>query len=270
MGNRKRSINDEATRYFAYMFIVSIVLNVLSLIVSREYLGHLTGLISIIPMVMPVMFLNYIWSVFSMDKLYMHIISVAKKRIYFDIFIKWIVFYTLVFLTSIGSIIVSVDMNYIYENVNIKGLLVDVFLTYMEPISMGLFFSVPILLSKIFKIRFSILFIAFLAILPLVAQIKNVPYRYENPIEMYMLQDYREIVTKEEWSRGLEESEIKSEPWMEEEKISYLDLSIYTTIAVIGIGYCIKNIEKINLEEVYRPSKKRALYEKRWYDKWVK
>lgn len=272
MGIRVKSINNELTRYLAYLFIASIVLNTLTFIIPKDYTQYVNLLVNIIPLIMTMVYLTNLWEVFTMNRLYVHIVPVSKRRIFLDIFIKWIGFYTLVHLTTLGFIAAKMDLNYFFQNVYLKGFLIDLFIRYMTPISIGLFFSVLILISKIFKIKFSIIFIAAIGILSIMPQAKDMNYTYENHIEMSSLDNNGTLITKKAYlSRGFaeEESKIKTEPWMVEETVQYSGLIM--TIPVLAIlGYCIINIEKASLEDVPRYRKKRALYEKRWYDKWIK
>lgn len=278
MGIRKKTINYELKSYMIYCLITALVLNTFTLVASREVLSYLCMFIEFIPSIIGVMFVYNVWRAFSEERLYVHIIPISKGKIFLDIFLNFLLVYTLIWLTKILFIFIKLDFNYIAANTDVYGVFLEWFISYTNIIIVCLFFTSIILLSKVYGTkRVIIITVVTLTILSNVMPdfSNKFVYNYKSNMSISNISSLRDGETMyEKEYRFLKErgtnvdiSSLNIPPI--ENSLNYGGIIINIPIVLILFLYTLKNINKVNISYEINIKERRSLYEKRWYDKWI-
>lgn len=277
MGIRKKTINYEVKSYMIYCLITALVLNAFTVIVPQYVLSYLSIFIELIPPIIGFIFVYNVWRSFSEERLYLHIIPVSKGKIHLDMFLNFLLVYTLVWLIKIIFIFIKLDYYYIASNTDIYGVFLGWFVTYASSLIIFIFFNSIILLSKIYGTKRVIITTAItLTILSNMAPdfSDKFVYKYNSSIMVSDIDTIREAKRIEEREEEIMENSdgtvnIVWGTYPFENSVDYKSILFNGPIILILFFYTLKNINKVNISYEINIKERRSLYEKRWYDKWI-
>lgn len=275
-----KGINYQFKNQMLYCILASIIVGLLAVANILDTKELFNSMQSLIHMIMLILFVYNFDKTFSMKGLYNHIIPISKRKIFLDMSITWIVVYFISLIIEYGFLAIQIDIVKFINNVDIGKFLLATLVTSLSPIFLALILVFLIMLNKIFNIKIIFIVIGVLIIVRLLPIFDfNQSFSYRNNIDMYKLKSQTVVLTIKESKEsdilklkkesGEGNFEYHSDLKDKETYFYYPELVQGIFLIILGIP-CLRNIERYNIEEeVIVRNRRRALYEKRWYDKWI-
>ncbi|KMT22359.1 hypothetical protein [Clostridium cylindrosporum] len=264
-----KGINQLGKRNMIYCVILAFVLNVATLVIDNEnVIVYITTILLYLNIVMMFIFLHGFWKTFSMESIYVHILPISKRRIFINIFLHWLTCYTLVWIINIVFTFAKVGINTVRSNTTTIGIVMEYSIDYIIPILSLLCLCFIISLKKIYNLNIFVLIILIIGIVKVESIINiNINYTYYNNINTYSLNSTRQLKPLNNHIMPEENSNVivvNSETTRE-----LGGIITYSLVSLVLGVVCIWNLERYNLEDVVKVMERRALYERKWYDKWI-
>ncbi len=273
-----KTINYEMKNYMFYCFLIVLIANIATLFLSIETIGYAIFFTQAIPAITIVIFWYNTAKCFSEERLYNHIIPVSRKKVCLDLFITYCI--TIFLMVSCNWIFtfLKIDMAYFLENTYLPGFLLEEILKLFAYIFIGMFLSGIIILNNFYGrsliFRFIIVFIIISDSLFHLSSIGV--YTYQNNIMDYKITQYRVAETwqdeTEKWADEMRRqgNEVVINSEVPTRKVVSVGTIVYSIITLAIFIMDLKKVDNFNLEYEVNFKRRRALHERKWYDKWLK
>ena len=272
-----KTINYEMKNYMFYCFLIVLIANIATLFLTKKNIGYAIFFTQSIPMITMLIFWYNTAKCFSEERLYNHIIPVSKKRVYLDLFITYCI--TIFLMVSCNWIFtfLKIDVAYFLENTYLPGFLLEETVKFFAYIFTGMFLSGATILNNFYRWSFTFkLIIVFIIISDSFLHFNSIDiYTYQNNIIDYEITEYRMVETwqdrTEKWVNEMRRQgeEVVMVPKVPTTKVISVGTIVYSIIALAIFIMTLKKVNDYSLEYEVKVKKRRALHERKWYDKWM-
>ena len=272
-----KTINYEMNNYMFYCFLIVLIANIATLFLTKKNKGYAIFFTQSIPMITMLIFWYNTAKCFSEERLYNHIIPVSKKRVYLDLFITYCITIFLMISCNWIFTFLKIDVAYFLENTYLPGFLLEETVKFFTYIFIGMFLSGATILNNFYRGSFTFkLIIVFIIISDSFLHFNSIDiYTYQNNIIDYEITEYRMVETwqdrTEKWVNEMRRQgeEVVMVPKVPTTKVISVGTIVYSIIALAIFIMTLKKVNDYSLEYEVKVKKRRALHERKWYDKWM-